>query len=308
MRNKGKQEQQLNKPDQRPVVVQTPPAEESPCVCGNFRISPVAGGWAITEYLGFSDKTKLTIPSELDGKRIVEIGASAFENCKGLQRVKIGEGITKIAEKAFSGCTHISACSLPKTLKHIGSQAFGHTHALTFIELPESLESIGSDCFAFSELETVMLPPGIRVISEGTFFMCSHLKKVELPRNLNEIGSAAFRECKQLRQIAIPEGTRTIMPLAFSHCFLDKIAIPSSVIRIGRQGINGAVYGNKTEQEYHWKKFYDATLGDQLNGNPVVYCEAGSLAMSFARWNGLNCLKYEDYWKEQSVNQQSCVK
>lgn len=145
-----------------------------------------------------------------------------------------------------------------------------------------------------SGLESVVIPSGIEKVRDRTFFMCSNLRTVELPSKLSELESGAFGDCKKLKTIAIPEGTKTIMPSAFYNCYLEKIAIPFSVIRIGRQGINGAVYGNKTEQAYYWQRYYDYTLG---YSELVIYCDAGSLAMEFARWNKQKCLRYEDYWK-----------
>lgn len=100
-KRKNKQVEQPYKiPEQETKTVQNPIPIGNPYVCGNFEISPTEGGWSITKYFGFSDESSITIPAELDGKKIVAIGPSAFENCSGLNSVRIEDGITKTFGRA----------------------------------------------------------------------------------------------------------------------------------------------------------------------------------------------------------------
>ena len=77
---------------------------------GNFKyavLSETDKTCKITGYTGWA--TELTIPSELDGYTVTEIGASAFEDCSSLVSVTIPEGVTSIGSYAFASCTALTS-------------------------------------------------------------------------------------------------------------------------------------------------------------------------------------------------------
>mgnify|MGYP000376889993 FL=1 len=54
---------------------------------------------------------------------IEEIGAYAFEGCKGLAEVKLPSGVKRIEYGAFSDM-NISEIIVPKSVEYIGNEAF----------------------------------------------------------------------------------------------------------------------------------------------------------------------------------------
>ena len=69
--------------------------------------------------------SRLSVPAEIDGKKVTGIGTAAFAE-KGMQYIKISEGIKHIGEKAFfhgewSSSYHVI---LPTSIEDIGSSAF----------------------------------------------------------------------------------------------------------------------------------------------------------------------------------------
>ena len=59
------------------------------------------GTLAITKYAGSGGE--VVVPSELDGKKVMKIGDSAFKSCIGLTSVEIPSSVTLIIYTAFRG-------------------------------------------------------------------------------------------------------------------------------------------------------------------------------------------------------------
>lgn len=89
----------------------------------------------------------LTVPTEINGKKITYIGSNAFEDCSALQEITLLEGVTRIEENAFSGCTALSKITLPSTIELINDNAFYLCVSLKEIALPKSLALIDQDAF-----------------------------------------------------------------------------------------------------------------------------------------------------------------
>ena len=68
--------------------------------------------------------TELTVPNEIDGKRIVAIGYRAFYHCSSLTSIHLPEGLTTIGKSAFSRCSSLTSIHLPKGLTTIGMARF----------------------------------------------------------------------------------------------------------------------------------------------------------------------------------------
>ena len=80
------------------------------------------GGARITGYDG--EDAELTVPAELDGHPVREIGHSAFASCYSLTSVTLPEGLTTISNHAFDSCHALTTIALPEGLTAIGDSAF----------------------------------------------------------------------------------------------------------------------------------------------------------------------------------------
>lgn len=217
----------------------------------------------------------LTIPSIIDGYKVVGIGTSAFStvNLKTkLQSVTISEGVEYIGELSFYGLTNLNEVSVPSTLQSIGYGAFGDCKGLTgiilpmnlkvlgeksfcesgieIIALPDGLESIGIECFANSSLKIVTFPKEATIaIGDKAFFGCENLTSVALSEGITQISSKCFQSCVNLKSVTLPSTLTTIGRTAFFYCkSLDGIDIPESVKNFG----GGAFWGTpwfKTQRD-----------------------------------------------------------
>ena len=165
-------------------------------------------GIVITGYKG--SKTELVIPEKIAGKKVVQIGYRAFENCVDLVSITIPEGVTTIDMYAFSYCKKLSRVSLPENLTNIETCAFEGCKSLTGITLPESLTHIGIWAFASCySLTNITIPKNIQRIGNNAFSY-SGLKSVILEEGITKIDDQAFEGCKNLVSITIPDSVTSI--------------------------------------------------------------------------------------------------
>ncbi len=165
----------------------------------------------------------LTIPNEIDGKKVKVINASAFVNHTELQHIVFNQDLVQIQHWAFNGCTNITslnfaACEQLKEISFEVFQKIGNTTVnqdkppantqvyntvLTNITLPNCLEYIGDAAFYnFPNLEVISFktdadsPASLKMIGDYAFAVfrdttayTTHdvLVSVELPNTLNDI-------------------------------------------------------------------------------------------------------------------------
>lgn len=144
-------------------------------------------------------KTTLTIPNEIDGKKVTKIGANAFDGNTSITSVEIQDGITTIDSYAFANCTALSSVNLPSKLKTISYGLFASCSNLTKIEIPEGVTSI--DGYAFytcTSLKEINIPEKVESIGEAAFYYCAALESIEIPKSVDDIGSYAFDSCSNL--------------------------------------------------------------------------------------------------------------
>ena len=100
--------------------------------CGDYTYVLLEDGRArITDYDG--EDEELTVPDELDGHAVREIGEEAFYGCDALTSVTLPDGLTSIDDHAFYGCYSLTSVTLPDSLTFIGNYAFSFCDALTLI-------------------------------------------------------------------------------------------------------------------------------------------------------------------------------
>lgn len=161
------------------------------CMCGKqkvmaetsgdfvYEVSQDGNSVTITGYGGSGGE--VTVPGEIDGKKVTGIGGRAFHDCSSLTKIKLPEG-----------------------LETIGSQVFYYCSSLTEVTLPEGLETIGYGAFEFcSSLTEVTLPEGLEKIENYAFSGCSSLTEIALPESLKSIYSSAFGNCTNLTALQV---------------------------------------------------------------------------------------------------------
>ena len=253
------------------------------------------GTLEITKYAGNS--ATCVIPGEIDGKKVTEIGDSAFKGCTELTSITIPDGVIGIGNNAFSGCTSLETVTIPASVTYVGNSAFYGCTSLKSVTVPESVTYIGG--YAFAE--------------------CYSLKYADIPANVTGIGASPFYNCRSLENIntdeankwyttvdgvlydkdktelinypagkkdssyVIPEGIRTIREKAFYGCLnLCELTIPDSVTEIESGAFECS---SLISDEYGTIKYVDGwVVGSGHTANVVL--KDGTRGIAFEAFSG----------------------
>ena len=199
----------------------------------NFDYTQLAdGSLKITKYKG-SD-TDVTIPSEIDGKKVTSIEKYAFLDCRNLTSITIPDSVISIGNYAFKSCSSLTNITIPNSVTSIGYNAFMDCTNLTSITIPDNVTSIGGYAFWGCEsLTNITIPDSVTSIENGTFGGCTSLTSITIPNSVTSIGTSAFYGCANITNITIPNSVTSIGDSAFGGCTsLINVTIPNSVTSI----------------------------------------------------------------------------
>ena len=226
-----------------------------------FTYEEVEGGISI---MGYNTKGgyDVVIPSNINGKKVVEIATKAFQN-KQLTSVTIPEGITSVGYAAFSG-NQLTSVIIPNSVTNIYVHAFSENQ-LTSVTIPNSVTSIEQSAFCDNQLTSVTIPSSVTSIGDYAF-RSNNLTSVTIPSSVTSIGNSAFYDNK-----------------------LTSVTISSSVTSIGKwaflkndsSNLNLTKIINKTGKSFDWGRIvngssgYDFVTGTVVNsyGNVEVVSE-----------------------------------
>ena len=217
----------------------------------------------ISDYTGSA--ADLTIPFEIDGYTVTEIGFSAFYWCTSLISVTIPDSVTSIDGYAFYNCTSLTSVTIPNSVTSIDYRSFSSCTSLTSINIPGSVTSIDNgafdDCDSLTSINVEESNMNYSSI-DGVLF---NKDKTELimypqgntntsyiiPNSVTSISWSAFENCTLFTSVTIPDSVASIGGYAFWNCTsLTSITIPDSLSEICNDAFyNTAYYNNESNWE-----------------------------------------------------------
>ena len=185
----------------------------------------------ITNYGGAGGA--VTIPTNINGLTVINIGSNAFQLCSNLTSVTIPASVNGIGQEAFSTCINLANVTLFNGITSIGYGAFFGCYNLTNLTIPASVTSIGEQAFLGTGLTSVTIPGGVTNIADFAFDFCMKLTNVTMSYGVTCIGQVAFAFCSSLVSVTIPASVTSISNAAFNYCTnLTSLTIPASVTNI----------------------------------------------------------------------------
>jgi len=176
---------------------------------GDFSISFTGNmeGIRITGYTGSA--RAITIPADIEGIPVKEIGNNAFAN-RNITSVVIPGSVTIIGENAFSGSRQLTSVIMHDNIVQIGDFAFRGT-GITQIDLPSKITIINRGLFfECTSLTSIVIPEGVTIIGMDAFNTCSALTSITLPSTIISIRNSAFLNCGALTTVLIPDSVASI--------------------------------------------------------------------------------------------------
>lgn len=178
--------------------------------------------------IDYDTKGTVTIPEEVEGLKVTEIGEQAFEWCGGITKVVIPKTVKKIESFAFTDCNSLTTITGLDQLEYVGGYAFnsyGSSPSIPWFEnLPDGVVYIGKVLYCYKG-----------TIPDNT--------RVEVKEGIRSIGYEAFKNCKGLVGITIPKSVETIDYGIFQGCYnLASIIVTSdNPIYDSRDNSNGII-------------------------------------------------------------------
>jgi len=203
-------------------------------------------------------EAKVTVPADINGVPVKEIGDFAFYYNTDLTEIVFNANLEKIGVSAFSGCRNLAVViDIGKTLRYIDANAFERCKSLSNFPFPQGLSVIGNHAFSDSGVVTVNLPDSLYHIGNGAFSECESLYgflingdpngeslcfkviggvlysgtgskliayptasslSYDMPEGVRIIGSYAFAGAEQLKKVNFPSSLKKIESYAFYNC------------------------------------------------------------------------------------------
>ena len=251
----------------------------------------------ITDYNGTDES--VSVPSQLGGCNVTDIGDGAFSDCTSLTSITIPDGVTSIGEFAFDGCTSLVSITIPNGVTSIGESAFDGCTSLASITVADNNQSycdVDGVLFNKDKTELVQYPAGktsasysipnsVTEIGDGAFSYCTSLVSITIPNGVTSIDDSTFYGCTNLKEIVIPNSVTSIGAYAFVNCpNLKCVTVPSSVERIGKYSFGYNLYFNKEEYRTELNP-YD---------NFTIMGKTGTAAETYANENGFTFIDLDN--------------
>lgn len=132
------------------------------------------------------------------------IGSSMFNECTGIEKVRLGKALTSISDSAFSGCTSLNNIIIPEKVTKIEGNAFSGCSSLTNISFSDALKSIGGGAFANTSVGgDIHLPAQLETLGGESFANCTGITSVRIENKIQSIAHTAFLGAANVKNIFV---------------------------------------------------------------------------------------------------------
>lgn len=182
--------------------------------------------------------------------QVTSIQDWAFQNCRDITSVTIGNCVTSIARYAFEDCRGLASVTIGTSVTSVGQDAFSECNGLTEVRYNGTIgQWCGINFYSFSsnplsyahhlyinnaEVTSVSIPNTVTEIKPVAFSGCTGLTSVIIPNSVTRISQAAFRGCTSLTTVTLGDSVTSLGGSTFYGCSsLTSVNIPNSVTYIG---------------------------------------------------------------------------
>ena len=199
------------------------------------------------------DALEVIVPSEINGKPVIEIGSDCFLR-KNMTSITIPEGVKVINSFAFKMCTGLTDITIPKSVEHIGIHAFDNTtwyknQEETFVIvgsgslvkyngvsetviIPENVTDIACEFGGGSvKVSSITIPDGVKYIAGNAFVGTTWRRS--LKDEFAIVGDGILiKYTGEGGDITIPEGVKSISGAFYDSSKVTSVKFPSTLERI----------------------------------------------------------------------------
>ncbi len=233
---------------------------------GFFRLTQEGEGWAVSAKPGTNLPTDVVIPAEIEGKKVIAIAESGFEDVENIASVTFPDTLTTIGQRAFRGCSDLEVILGGANVEMIYSDAFDNT--VWDNNLPAGEVYLGKTLYKYASsifVETAIeVREGTVGVASGAFLDQPNLTGVTFPGSLKYIGSYAFgaesaEKANGVSEVILPDSVVEVGAAAFRYAPIETLVIGKNVEYIGAKAFADT---DVTYLEFNAKNgvFADATF------------------------------------------------
>lgn len=137
------------------------------------------------------DKTKIVLPSKIDGKYVTEIDTNYF------------------GHSTYSSNSEVTEIVLPDHIEKINNWAFDDYKALDTLIIPATLKEAVRP-FTYCKINKVIIEDGMETIPTSLFSCTDYMGELVIPDSVTAIGDNAFDSITGLKEIHVPDSVKTI--------------------------------------------------------------------------------------------------
>ncbi len=201
-----------------------------------------------------SHDEEVTVPEEIDGKKVTELGVDAFA-VSTVKKINLPASVNYISsENPFVQCTSLEEinvdasnpdfCSVDGVLFTKDKTRlifFPPEKSADEFDIPEGVTSLATAAFYFTSLKKVVFPSTVTAIERHCFGESASLESVDMSKSkITEIPVMAFVQCTALKDVVFSQSTTTISLAAFMYCSsLENVDLPESLVYVGQSAFLG---------------------------------------------------------------------
>ncbi len=264
----------------------------------------------ITSYTG--KRRYVTVPSEIEGGAVTEIGESAFADNRRARSIELPASLQNIRTRAFANCTLIRSIDIPDSVSEIGEEAFVGCVRLSSANISDgsNLRIVGSKAFSQAGISEFNIPASLISLGDRVFYGSTALRKIRVAdgNSVYMVKNSALYNSDGTSLIYYPSGlageytvdssTKSIETAAFAYSRSNGVVLNDGLVSIGEEGfaysrIGGIAFPESVE-----------TLGTAVCSNcnrlsDVEFADEGKISIlpesSFSGTYALNSILIPNY-------------
>ena len=204
---------------------------------------------------------KVTIPSEVNGYKVIKIAAAAFYYAYNVTEIVIPNTVSSIDDFAFANTSQMPALHLPASVTSISDYALADATGRTsiMVDAGNTVYDSRENCNAVIETATnkmiagcaaTTFPASVTALGQSTFFGCRDAKSFVISKSISSMGTQTFSYCDNLETLGVEEGNSAYDSREGSKAIIEtatntlvkgagKSVIPESVVAIAYDAFEG---------------------------------------------------------------------
>lgn len=136
-------------------------------------------------------KGEISVPSEIDGKKVTELGNEAFKGTD-ITGIDIPDTVTSIGDYCFMDCSALTSVLLPESVTELGESAFVNCTSLKEVNIPEKVTELKNSVFNSCAIVSITIPDGVERIENCAFANCTELAELDWDMTAEFVDKNAF--------------------------------------------------------------------------------------------------------------------